>query len=114
MAVGTIEPQFYATLRRVPALDGAEWDRQFDSSGWPRRKAALTERFRTRTRDEWRAAFAEHEACVTPVLDFDEAPADPHNADRGAFVTVEGVVQPAPAPRYSRSAPATPRQPERR
>ncbi len=113
VAVGAIEPQFYAVLRAVLALDGPEWDQQFDRRGWPKLKAALAERFLLRTRDQWCAAFAEHEACVTPVLDFDEAPTDPHNRHRGAFVTVESVVQPAPAPRYSRSETVAPRQPER-
>ena len=113
VAVGAIEPQFYTALCRVLGLEAAEWDRQFDSPAWPRRKQMLAQRFLERTREEWCAAFAEHEACVTPVLDFDEAPADPHNVQRGAFVAVEGVTQPTPAPRYSRSETVAPRQPER-
>jgi alpha-methylacyl-CoA racemase len=101
VAVGAIEPQFYAALRTVMALDGAEWDAPFDRDRWPALKAALAERFRARSRDAWCAAFAGHDACVAPVLGWDEAPADPHNVARGAFVTVEGVVQPAPAPRFA-------------
>ena len=108
LAVGAIEPSFYAALRRVMALDGAEWDRQFDPTGWPALKQALGQRFATRTRDEWVAAFAGHEACVVPVLGFDEALAHPHNVARGSFVEAGGVVQPSPAPRYSASTTVTP------
>nr|WP_286207820.1 CaiB/BaiF CoA-transferase family protein [Hephaestia sp. MAHUQ-44] len=100
LAVGAIEPQFYAALRAVMGLSGAEWDAQFDVPRWPARKAILAEHFRTRPRDAWCAAFAGHEACVAPVLDFDEAPADPHNVARGAFIARDGVIQPAPAPRF--------------
>jgi alpha-methylacyl-CoA racemase len=107
VAVGAIEPQFYAALRTVMALDGPEWDAQFDRTHWPTLKTALAERFRARTRDAWCAAFAGHEACVAPVLDFDEAPADPHNAARGAFATTGGVVHPAAAPRFTRLGEAT-------
>ncbi|TPG38971.1 CoA transferase [Sphingomonas koreensis] len=101
LAVGAIEPQFYAALRSVMGLDGPEWDAQFDVAAWPRRKADLAAGFKTRTRDDWCAAFAGQEACVAPVLGFDEAPNDPHNVARGAFVERDGVVQPAPAPRFS-------------
>jgi alpha-methylacyl-CoA racemase len=109
IAVGAIEPQFYAALRRVMALDGAEWDGQFAVAQWPRLKIALGERFRERSRDAWIEAFAGQEACVAPVLGFDEALADPHNVARGTFVTSGNVVQPAPAPRYSASPTVPPR-----
>jgi alpha-methylacyl-CoA racemase len=103
VAVGAIEPQFYESLRTVMALDGPEWDAhaQFDRARWPALKATLADRVRERTRDAWCAAFAGHEACVAPVLDFDEAPADPHNVARQAFIEIDGIVQPAPAPRYA-------------
>ena len=108
LAVGAIEPQFYAALRRVMGLDGGEWDAQFAPAVWPRLKQELGYRFRQRTRDEWVAAFHGHEACVAPVLGFDEAVAHPHNVARGTFVTVGGVTQPAPAPRYSVSGTVAP------
>ena len=101
LAVGAIEPQFYAALRHVMALDAPQWDAQFDPRTWPALKEQLAAQFRTRSRDDWCVAFAGHEACVAPVLDFDEAPADPHNRARNAFMTIDGVIQPAPAPRFA-------------
>ena len=109
IAVGAIEPQFYAALRRVMHLDGAEWDAQFAPAVWPRLKQELAYRFKQRSRDAWVAAFDGHEACVAPVLGFEEAAAHPHNVARGAFVTAGGVTQPAPAPRYSVSETVAPR-----
>jgi len=111
VSIGAIEPQFYAALRRVMALDDAAWDAQFDPRQWPALKAELTARFATRTRDDWVAAFAGHEVCFAPVLDWDEAVADPHNSARGTFVEAGGVTQPAPAPRYSASATVAPSMP---
>ena len=109
IAVGAIEPQFYAALRNVMGLDDMAWDAQFAMAHWPSMKEALAARFRERPRDAWIAAFAGHEACVAPVLGFDEAAAHPHNVARGTFVTTGGVVQPAPAPRYSVSPTVAPR-----
>ncbi|MEN2785260.1 CaiB/BaiF CoA-transferase family protein [Sphingomonas qilianensis] len=108
VAIGAIEPQFYAALRSVLALDGAEWAAQFDPRQWPALKQRLTEQFRTRTRDQWCVAFDGHEVCFAPVLSFEEAVVDPHNVARGAFVEAGGVTQPAPAPRYSASATIAP------
>ena len=108
MSIGAIEPQFYAALRQVVGLDGDEWAAQFDARQWPALKAALADHFRTRSRDEWCAAFHGHEVCFAPVLDFDEAVADPHNIARSAFVTAGGITQPAPAPRYSASQTVPP------
>ena len=109
IAVGAIEPQFYAALRGVMGLDAAEWDAQFAPAMWPRLKQELAYRLRQSTRDEWVAAFDGHEACVAPVLGFDEAVAHPHNVARGTFVVAGGVTQPAPAPRYSISGTVPPR-----
>ncbi|MDR7258697.1 alpha-methylacyl-CoA racemase [Sphingomonas sp. BE270] len=109
IAVGAIEPQFYAALRQVMGLDGAEWEAQFAPASWPRLKADLADRFKLRTRDAWVSAFEGHEACIAPVLGFDEAIAHPHNVARATFVTAGGVTQPAPAPRYSVSATVPPR-----
>ncbi|MDQ2878839.1 MAG: CoA transferase [Pseudomonadota bacterium] len=109
VAIGALEPQFYAAMRTAMALDGPEWDTQFAPAIWPRLKQDLAYRFKQRTRDEWVEAFAGHDACFQPVLGFDEAAAHPHNVARGAFVQAGGVVQPAPAPRYSASRTVEPR-----
>ena len=108
VSLGAIEPQFYAELRRVLHLDGAEWNAQMDPRSWGPLKAQLAARFRERSRDDWVAAFAGHEVCFAPVLDFDEALTHPHNVARGTFVDAGGVPQPAPAPRYSASATVAP------
>ncbi len=103
MAVGAIEPKFYAALLQVLALDPATLPAQHDTARWPELRAALARTFASRTRDEWTEAFAGTDACVAPVLTFGEAPGDPHARARHAFVTVDGVTQPAPAPRFSRT-----------
>ncbi|NBW09263.1 MAG: CoA transferase [Caulobacteraceae bacterium] len=99
VAVGALEPQFFAAL--LAGLDVSP-DRfsQYDPSGWPEMEAVFAERFAGRTRDDWAEAFAGTDACVSPVLDFAEAPAHPHNAARETFVEIGGIVQPAPAPRF--------------
>ncbi|MEJ8858282.1 CaiB/BaiF CoA-transferase family protein [Variovorax robiniae] len=109
VAIGSIEPQFYALLRdRCGLADDPAFDAQMDSARWPLLKLRLADVFRTRTRDEWCALLEGTDACFAPVLDWDEAPAHPHNVARGTFVNVDGVVQPAPAPRFSRTAPDQP------
>jgi alpha-methylacyl-CoA racemase len=110
IAVGAIEPQFYAELLRILELDPAEFP-QFDRERWPELKARFADVFRTRTRDEWAALLEGAEACATPVLAPGEAPSHPHNVARRSFVEVGGVVQPAPAPRFSRTAPEIRRPP---
>jgi alpha-methylacyl-CoA racemase len=109
ISIGAIEPQFYAAFRQVLGLDGGEWDAQFAPAEWPALKVEIARLFKARTRDEWVAAFAGHEVCFAPVLDFKEAAAHPHNLARGAFVEAGGVIQPAPAPRYSVSGTVEPR-----
>jgi alpha-methylacyl-CoA racemase len=107
LSVGAIEPQFYALLRERCGIAGdPAFDAQMDKSRWPLLRLRLADLFRTRTRDEWCALLEGTDACVAPVLDWDEAPAHRHNVARGTFMTVDGVVQPAPAPRFSRSEPA--------
>jgi len=113
VAVGAIEPRFYAELCR---LTGFEADRpgppsQLDRSTWPDRKQAMAELFLTRTRADWCDLLERTDACVAPVLSFAEAPEHPHLRARGTFVEVEGVVQPAPAPRFSRTPGAIGRPP---
>lgn len=111
VAVGAIEPQFYAQLLAGLGLTERELPAQRDRAGWPTVRAAFAAAFAARTRDEWAALFADTDACVTPVLTFAEAAVHPHAAQRGGFVEVDGVVQPAPAPRFSRTRPATPAAP---
>ena len=103
LAVGPIEPQFYALLLQRCGIDDARFARQWDRAQWPALKAALAAVFATRTRDEWCAIFDGSDACITPVLDMDEAPAHPHNRARNTYVERSGVTQPAPAPRFSRT-----------
>jgi len=101
MAVGALEPQFYAELIRVLDLDGLP--AQHDRSQWPELRARLSARFKERTRDEWAAAFEGTDACVAPVLSWREAASHPHIAGRQTLVERDGVLQPAPAPRFSRT-----------
>ncbi len=101
MAVGALEPQFYAALLAGLGLDGLP-DRG-DPRNWPELRARLAARFAERTRDEWAAVFAGSDACAEPVLSLTEAAADPHLVARGTYVTGGGVTQPAPSPRFSRT-----------
>ncbi len=105
VSLGSIEPQFYAELRRLAGLEGVEWDPQMDRSQWPALKAKLQTLFRTKTRDEWCALMEHSDVCFAPVLSISEAPKHPHNVARSTFVDVAGVTQPAPAPRFSRTVP---------
>ncbi|MEV4703057.1 CaiB/BaiF CoA-transferase family protein [Actinoplanes sp. NPDC049316] len=109
MAVGALEPQFYAALLAGLGLDGdPELPDRDDPAGWDTLRRRFAERFAQRTRDEWSEVFAGVDACVTPVLSPAEAPGHPHNRARGTFVTVGDQVQPAPAPRFSRTPAAEP------
>ncbi|WP_404478288.1 CaiB/BaiF CoA transferase family protein [Novosphingobium sp. BL-52-GroH] len=112
VAIAPIEPQFYAQLRGLAGIaDDPDFDDQFDERRWPIMRDKLAAIFATRTRDEWEARFAGSDACLAPVLSMDEAPRYPHNLARGAFVDVAGIVQPAPAPRFSATPLAPPRPP---
>jgi alpha-methylacyl-CoA racemase len=110
-AVGAIEPQFYAALLRVLGLEGEDLPSQNDRNHWPAMKERFAAVFRSRTRDEWTAAFDGTDACGAPVLSPWEAHEHPHNKVRETFVEVEGVVQPGPAPRFSRTPAAVSRPP---
>ncbi len=103
IAVGAIEPQFYAALIRGLGLELGPFEPQHDRSQWAQRKQRLADSFATRTRDEWCAVFDGTDACVDPVLDIAEALQHPHHAARGTFPEFEGTRQPAPAPRFSRT-----------
>lgn len=110
ISLGSIEPQFLAEMLRITGLaddvDGkGPLPDQNDRSQWPAMKERLAAVIRTRTRDEWSALLEGSDACFAPVLSPEEAAAHPHNAGRGTFTQVEGVLQPAPAPRFSRTAP---------
>jgi alpha-methylacyl-CoA racemase len=109
VSIGSIEPQFYAQLLQRTGIEDAEFSAQLDAARWPRLKARLADVFRTRTRDEWCKRMEGSDVCFAPVLDWDEAPQHPHNVARQTFVTVDGVVQPAPAPRFSATPAAPPR-----
>ncbi|MFF4767301.1 CaiB/BaiF CoA transferase family protein [Streptomyces sp. NPDC001255] len=103
VSIGALEPQFYAELRAVLALEGPEWDDPRDRSRWPELTARLAALFRTGTREQWCARFAGHDACFAPVLSLAEAPHHPHHRARDTFTERDGVVQPRPAPRLSRT-----------
>jgi alpha-methylacyl-CoA racemase len=114
VAVGALEARFYAELLAGLGLAGADLPAQHDRAGWPVLRARFTEVFATRTRDEWAEVFAGSDGCVSPVLSAAEAPGHPHNAARGTFTDIGGLMQPAPAPRFGRSAadhPAPPPKP---
>jgi alpha-methylacyl-CoA racemase len=101
-SVGALEPQFYARLLELMELDPAEYP-QFDQARWPELKLRFAELFKTRTRDEWSGLLEGEETCATAVLGLGEAAAHPHNQARGVFVEKDGMTQPAPAPRFSRT-----------
>jgi alpha-methylacyl-CoA racemase len=113
VAVGALEPQFYAALLQGLGLTGADLPAQLDRAGWPVLRERFAAVFSARTRDEWEQVFAGTDACVSPVLSLAEAPRHPHAAARNAFVEVGGVVQPAPAPRFLRTPADHPAPPPR-
>ena len=108
VAVGALEPQFYAALLRGLGLADAGLPDQHDRSGWPVLRQRFAETFAQRTRAEWESVFAGTDACVSPVLTLAEAPEHPHAIARKAFIEVGGFAQPAPAPRFDRTAADTP------
>ena len=110
VAVGALEPQFYARLLDGLELDADELPDQYDESGWTQLRERFSRAFAARTRDEWEGIFGGEDACVAPVLSLAEAPAHPHNRARNAFVDVGGITQPAPAPRFERTVPDTPQE----
>ncbi|MBV9140417.1 MAG: CoA transferase [Pseudonocardiales bacterium] len=111
VAVGALEPQFYAALLKGLGLIEADLPRQLDPGGWPVLRQRFTNAFASRSRDEWMAVFEGTDACVVPVLSFAEVPTHPHIAARGTVITLSGVPQAAPAPRFSRTRPDRPTPP---
>ncbi|GAA2308010.1 CaiB/BaiF CoA-transferase family protein [Actinomadura luteofluorescens] len=107
MAVGAIEPQFYAEFLRRLGLDGEDLPAQYDRDRWPAMRDRFAAAFRTRTRDEWAEVFVPSDACVAPVLSMTEAAEHPYNTSREVFPDLAGHRQPAPAPRFSRTPAET-------
>jgi alpha-methylacyl-CoA racemase len=111
VAVGAIEPQFYAAMLAGLGLDAAKLPDQNDRTRWPELRARLTEVFAGRDRDHWAKVFADSDACVTPVLAFGEVENEPHVIKRNTFYQAGGGLQASPAPRFSRTVPDEPRPP---
>ncbi|OZI37221.1 carnitine dehydratase [Bordetella genomosp. 10] len=112
LSIGPIEKRFYDELVARLGLDPAELGDQDDPADWPKAKAAFARAFKSRTLADWRAELEGTDVCFAPVLSFDEAPQHPHLQTRASFVDVDGVVQPSPAPRFSRTPAAAPTPPE--
>jgi alpha-methylacyl-CoA racemase len=113
VAVGALEPQFYAALLDGLGLADAGLPAQLDRSGWPELRRRFAAVFAARSRDEWAEIFAGTDACVAPVLGLGEAASHPHARARSAFTEVGGIMQPAPAPRFGRSPAGPPAAPPR-
>jgi len=101
ISVGSIEPQFYALLLEKTGINDPDFQRQHDRAIWPDLHDKLAHVIATKTQAEWTEIMGGTDVCFAPILDLDEAPKHPHNAARQTFVEVAGVVQPAPAPRFS-------------
>jgi alpha-methylacyl-CoA racemase len=108
VAVGPLEPEFFAEFLARLGLDPQDVPPQYDMAQWPRLRELIAQRLATRTRDEWDGVFADSDACVAPVLTPDEAAAHPHLVARGVVVDAHGVRQPAPAPRFSSTSAGAP------
>jgi len=106
ISIGSIEPQFYALLRRHAGLSDPAFDAQMDRNAWPALKDKLTQVFKSKTREEWCRIMEGTDVCFAPILTMAEAPRHPHMAARNIFVERHGVTQPAPAPRFSRTPSA--------
>jgi len=103
ISIGSIEPQFYALLLELCEIDDPEFAKQNDKQHWASLRSKLEALFATQTRDHWCALLEGTDVCFAPVLDLQEAPNHPHNVARQSFVEIDGVTQPAPAPRFSRT-----------
>jgi alpha-methylacyl-CoA racemase len=110
ISIGSMEPQFYALLREKCGMTDPVFDAQWDSNQWPVLKERVAEIFRQKTRQQWCELLEGTDVCFAPVLDLSEAAQHPHNKARGTFVQINGITQPAPAPRFS-GTPAAPCQP---
>jgi alpha-methylacyl-CoA racemase len=111
VSIGSIEPQFYALLLKHTGIDDPDFQNQLDPTKWSSFKKRLVEIFKTKTRDEWCRIMEGTDVCFAPVLSLDEAKDHPQNQTRSTFLEIEGVLQPAPAPRFSRTTPDKPKSP---
>ena len=105
ISIASIEPKFYQLLREITPLEDSIFDDQLSRESWPEQKKALKEIFLKKTQQEWCDLMEGTDICFAPVLNMAEAPEHPHNKARGTFIELEGIVQPAPAPRFSRTVP---------
>ncbi|MCK1513202.1 CoA transferase [Bradyrhizobium sp. 190] len=112
ISIGPVEARFYAQLLDRLGMHAAQLGEQYDRANWAAAKVTLAGIFRSRTRQAWCDLLEGTDVCFAPVLSFDEAPRHPHLQARGTFIDIDGVVQPAPAPRFSRSVPDTPKPPQ--
>ena len=108
VSIGAVEKKFYQEVLRLLELDSLLAD-QWNRDTWPAAKSRIAQKIKTRTRDEWCAVFEGTESCFAPVLTLEEAPHHPHLQARATYVEVDGITQPAPAPRFSRTVPPTPK-----
>jgi alpha-methylacyl-CoA racemase len=106
VAVGAIEPDFFRAFLSGLGVDTSSWPEQSDRQSWPKLRRLIADVVVTRTRDEWAQRYEHSDGCLTPVLTLDEAAAHPHIVDRATYVRRQGVLQPAPAPRFSRTPTA--------
>jgi len=111
IAVGALEPDFYREFTARLGVDVTGWPDQDDRDAWPRLRELIASAVAARSQSEWTAIFEGTDACVTPVLTFEEAARHPHNAQRGVFDRVDGILQPSPAPRFSRTPARCPAPP---
>ena len=111
VSIGSIEPRFYALLIEKAGLDPDVFKEQHNNKKWPELKRKLSDLFKTKTRDQWCQIMQGTDICFAPVLDYTEAAEHPHNRARGTFINIDGVTQPAPAPRFSRTECETPSTP---
>jgi len=105
ISIGSIEPQFYTLLLEKAGISDQEFEHQMDRAKWPALKEKIARVIKTKTRVQWDALMENTDVCYAPVLSLAEAPMHPHNVARETFVQIEGVTQPAPAPRFSRTKP---------
>jgi len=111
IAIGSIEPQFYEQLLKLAKIEDPDFLNQLDFNHWPQLKEKLAVVFKTKTREAWCQIMEGSDVCFAPVLSMSEAPEHPHNKHRKTFTEMDGVLQPAPAPRFSRTKPAINRSP---
>tara|TARA_Y100001968_G_C19429774_1_gene756334 strand:+ start:445 stop:1386 length:942 start_codon:yes stop_codon:yes gene_type:complete len=103
ISIGSIEPQFYSELLRITEIDQSENPKQMDRTKWEEMKSKIGDAIKEKTRSEWEELMEGTDVCFAPVLSMDEAYRHPHNKERSTFIEIAGVMQPAPAPRFSRT-----------